>query len=123
MDGPKLYLNVVHHERVLPPLNKDKEFADPSNDSTWNVIPIAFTVGVKRKNIENVECWHTDAHVNSCVVEMMRSHQEKFKAIWNYIILRFQHQYRSKFVFHKKSIKISKKKKYKNPLKGNQIVA
>ena len=53
---------------------------------------------------------------------MMRSNQAKFKSIWNYIILRFQHQNRSKFVFHKKSIKLCKKKKYKNPFNDGQSV-
>ena len=79
----------MHHERVLPPLDKNKDFADPVNDSTWQVIPIAFSVGVSRKNIEGIDCLHMDAHVNSCVMNMMRSHKQKFNSIWNYIVLRY----------------------------------
>ena len=51
LDGPKLYLNVVHHERVLPPLSKDKDIADENDDSSWQVIPIAFSMPVKRRNV------------------------------------------------------------------------
>ena len=73
LDGPKLYLNIVHHERVLPPLTKDKDFANPDDDKDWRIIPIVFTVPLKRTNMSNIECWHFDAHVNSCVVKRMRS--------------------------------------------------
>ena len=51
LDGPKLYLNVVHHERVLPPLTKDKNFANPDDDQDWRIIPIVFTVPLKRTNM------------------------------------------------------------------------
>lgn len=122
LEGPKLYCNIVHHERVLPPLNKDKKPADPNNDRDWHIIPIAFTMPIKRRNITNIECWHFDAHVNSCVRHMMHRDQTKFRSIWNYILQKFQHHNRKAFLFHKQSIKICKKKKYKNPLGNSQTV-
>ena len=89
LDGPKLYLNIVHHERVLPPLNEKKDFGDPNDDAGWKLIPVVFTVPLKRRNMSNIECWHFDAHVNTCVVKKMRSHKSKFNSIWHYLIMRF----------------------------------
>lgn len=66
----------------------------------------------------NIDCWHFDCHVNTCVIEMMKKNNQRFRAIWNYLILRFQHHVKQEFVLHKRSIKLCKKKKYKNPL-GN----
>ena len=122
LDGPKLYLNIVHHERVLPPLTKEKNFANPDDDSDWRIIPVVFTVPLKRNNMSNIECWHFDAHVSSCVVRRMKSSQAKFKAIWNYIILRFQNHLKTQFTLHKGSVKLSKGKKYKNALGNAQTV-
>ena len=42
LDQPKIYLNLVHHEKVLAPRRKDRKPADPKNDSTWDIIPIHF---------------------------------------------------------------------------------
>ena len=122
LDGPKLYLNIVHHERVLPPLTQQKDFADPNDDANWRIIPIVFTVPLKRRNLANIECWHFDAHVNTCVVKRMRSHKDRFNAIWHFIMMRFQHHIRTQFTIHKQSIKLSKTKKYKNPLNNSQSV-
>ena len=115
-----MYLNIVYHDRVLPPLNADKSLADPVDDSTWQVIPMLFTVPIKRRNMANIECWHFDAHVNTCVMQKMRKSQDRFRAIWNYIIMRFQNHVKNQFLFHKQSIKLAKKKKYKNPLGNGQ---
>jgi hypothetical protein len=35
LESHKLYLNIVYHDRIIPPLNKDREFADPKNEKTW----------------------------------------------------------------------------------------
>ena len=72
--------------------------------------------------MSNVECWHFDAHVNTCIVTKMKSSQDRFRAIWNYVIMRFQNHVKNQFLFHKRSIKLSKKKKYKNPLSNSQTV-
>lgn len=32
LDQPKIYLNILSHEKVLPPLKKDRKYADPKND-------------------------------------------------------------------------------------------
>jgi len=116
LEGPKLYLNIVHHERVLPPLDDQKNFADFVDDSKWRLIPMVFTVPIKRKNISGIQCWHFDAHVNTCVVNKMKSSKAKFNSIWHYIMMRFQNHVKTQFTIHKKSIKLSKGKKYKNAL-------
>lgn len=36
--------------------------------------------------------------------------------------MRFQHHVKNQFVFHKRSIKLAKKKKYKNPIGNSQTV-
>jgi hypothetical protein len=33
LESHKLYLNIVYHDRILPPLRKDKSFADPKDDN------------------------------------------------------------------------------------------
>ena len=103
----------------MPPLNAKKDLADPLDDKTWHIIPLCITVPIKRRNLANIECWHFDAHVNTCVTEKMRQSQDRFRAIWNYIIMRFQHHVQNQFLFHKRSIKLAKKKKYKNPLNSS----
>jgi len=42
-NGPKLYLNVVFHDNVLPPLDQGRDIADPKNDRSWNIIPMVFS--------------------------------------------------------------------------------
>jgi hypothetical protein len=69
LDSPKLYVNVVYADKVLPPLDKNKNPANPKDDTTWQIIPIVFTEPKKRRNLSNVECIHYDAHVNTCVVD------------------------------------------------------
>ena len=68
LEEPKIYLNVVFHEKVLTPLNKNRDLADPKNDREWMIIPMIFTEGKKRKNIEGIECITYDVHINNCVV-------------------------------------------------------
>lgn len=69
LHSPKLYVNLVYADKVLPPLNKNKDFADPKDDNTWQIIPIVFTEGKTRRNLQNIDCIHFDAHVNTCVVD------------------------------------------------------
>lgn len=35
LEGPKLYLNVVYHDRMLPPISPNKDLGNPKDDSTW----------------------------------------------------------------------------------------
>jgi len=86
LESPKIYLNVVHSDRVLPPLTQKRDIADSKNDRTWQIIPIAFTPVVKRRNMNNVECWHFDGHINTCVYDKMRESAERFKSILHYLI-------------------------------------
>ena len=46
----------------------------------------------------------------------MRGSKDKFNSIWHYIMMRFQNHIKAHFTIHKKSIKLSKGKKYKNAL-------
>ena len=114
LESPKLYINVVYADKVLPPLTPKKDFADPKNDTTWHIIPIVFTEPKKRKNLANVECWHYDAHVNTCVIDKAKENQDRLRAIFHNIVTKFQHHVRFQFQLHKKSIKICKSNKYKH---------
>jgi hypothetical protein len=60
-----------------------------------------------------MKCIHIDAHVNTCVMEMMKKGQQKIGALTNYIIERFQRLIKDHYIIHKKSCKILKDKKYK----------
>lgn len=72
LEDPKIYLNVVYHDQILPPLNKQRDIADHKNDKEWELIPIVFTHPVTRKNLEGITCIHYDGHVHTCVYEKMR---------------------------------------------------
>jgi hypothetical protein len=51
LQSHKLYLNIVVGDRILPPINSKKDIADPKDDKSWQIIPVAFTEPIKRKNI------------------------------------------------------------------------
>ena len=64
-----------------------------------------------------------DAHINTCVVDKMKEGDKTFKAIMNYVILKFQSQIKDSYVLHKKSVKFIKKRKYKDAKgSGSQTV-
>jgi len=63
---------------MLTPLNKKRDLADEKNDRDWMIIPISFEGPIKRKNMENVECWHFEGHIATCVVEKMKSETRIF---------------------------------------------
>ena len=113
LEEPKIYLNIVHNEQVLPPLNKARDLADPKNDRDWMIIPITFNGPFTRKSLDNLDCIHYDAHVHTCVIERMRAEGRTIRAITNYIITRFQEVIADQYVIHKKSVKFLKKRKYK----------
>jgi ASC-1-like (ASCH) protein len=60
-----------------------------------------------------MKCIIIDAHVNTCVFEVIKQGPKKISAITNYLIERFQALLKDHYIFHKKSIKILKTKKYK----------
>jgi len=35
LDSHKIYLNIVYHDKIIPPLNKDRDFSDPKDEKTW----------------------------------------------------------------------------------------
>ena len=85
LDTHKIYLNIVHHERVIPPLSKSRDLADPKNDGTWQSIPIVFTEPVKRRSMSG-EVLTFDGHINTCVFEKMKESSTKFQNILHYLI-------------------------------------
>ena len=54
LEEPKIYLNVVHHDKVLPPLNKWRDLADQQNDREWLIIPIVFTKPAFRQSLDGL---------------------------------------------------------------------
>jgi hypothetical protein len=103
-----MYVNIVHNDLMLTPLNMKSDLAYIKNDRDWMVIPIGFEEPKKRKNLENVECWHYDAHVNTCVVERMKSETRIFQAILNYFVEKFMAHMKTTegITVHKKSLKL-----------------
>ena len=71
LDQPKLYLNMVFHDKVLPPLDKNRKPADPKNDETWAIIPLSFSPNKERWSGSGMKCIHIDGYVNTCVKDMM----------------------------------------------------
>lgn len=90
LEEPKLFLNIVHCEQVLQPLNIKQDLADIKNDRDWQIIPIAFSAPQYRKSLDGLECIHYDAHVNTCVVDKMKEGNRTFKSIMNYVVMKFQ---------------------------------
>lgn len=77
LESHKLYLNIVYDDRILPPLNKDRDFADSKLDATWQLIPIAFSEPVKRTSMSG-EVLTYDGHINTCVFEKMKENPQTF---------------------------------------------
>jgi len=79
MDGHKAILNLVHHDEILPPLNKNgRDLADPLNDKEWMIIPIVFDGPNKRTSMGGCEVWTYDGHINTCVVTLMKKETKSF---------------------------------------------
>ena len=56
---------------------------------------------------------HVDCYVSTCVADMFKTSVQKIGAITNYVLQKFQMMLKDHYVFHKKSIKALKTKKYK----------
>lgn len=113
LDQPKIYLNVLYHDKVLPPMTKQRKWADTKDDKDWAIIPISFAPSKERWSGTGMKCIHIDAHINTCVADMFRTGAKKIGAITNYILLKLQVILKDHYVLHKKSIKALKGKKYK----------
>lgn len=113
LEEPILYLNVVFHDNVVPPLDKGRDLADPKEDRAWLLIPMVFTSPVERINIEGKKCLTYDCHVNKAVIERMREEPRATRSITNYIILKFQEHVEDYYLIHKKSVQVKKKRRYK----------
>lgn len=86
LDQPKLYLNMLYHDKVLPPMKRDRSPADPKNDKEWGIIPVSFAPNKERWSASGMKCIHIDAHVNTCVFEMFKTSNQKILALTNYFI-------------------------------------
>ena len=73
LDTHKLYLNLVFHDSILPPLRSDKSFANPKDDQTWANVPIAFSEAYERTNMDGCRVITYDGHLSTEVVDMMKS--------------------------------------------------
>ena len=60
-----------------------------------------------------MNCIHVDAYVNTCVADVFKQNAAKIESLSNYIIKKFQHVLRDHYVFHLKSVKALRTKKYK----------
>jgi hypothetical protein len=120
LEGPKVVLNLVHNDVILPPLNKSRDLADPLNDKEWMIIPISFDGPLKRKNLSGIEVWTYDGHINTCVVTLMQKENTRFSAILNYFVEKFMQHLKvtEGYIVHKKSIKLCKGKRYKDHKTG-----
>lgn len=123
LEQPKIYLNILYHDKVVPPLLKSREYADPKNDGGWAIIPTSFGPSKERWSGSGMKCIHVDAHVNTCVYELFKTSPKKIEAITNYILQTFQQMLKEHYVFHKPSIKIVKNKKYKAWRGSNDTIA
>jgi hypothetical protein len=89
LEEPKIYLNVVYHDNVLPPLDQGRDIADPNNDRIWVIIPMVFTEPKTRKSLDGLQCIHYDVHINTCVIQKMKAETRAMRSISNYIVLKF----------------------------------
>jgi hypothetical protein len=81
-------MNIVYHDRVLPPLNKERDIANLKDDKTWQVIPVAFSDPITRLS-DSGEVLTYDAHVHSAVVNKMKESAANFQTILHYIVQKF----------------------------------
>ena len=113
LESPKLYLNILYHDKVIPPLKKDRTNADTNDDKEWAIIPISFGPSKERWSGSGLKCIHIDAHVNTCVANVFKQSVKKIGAITNYILQKFQVVVKDHYILHTKSVKALKNKKYK----------
>lgn len=72
LESPKIYLNILFHDKVIPPLKKDRTNASLTDDRDWAIIPISFGPSKERWSGSGLKCIHIDAHVNTCVANVFR---------------------------------------------------
>ena len=51
LEEPKIYLNLCTSDRVLPPITKSMDIADPNNDKTWSRIPMSLSKPGERESL------------------------------------------------------------------------
>jgi len=86
LDQPKIYVNILYHDKVLPPLKKDRTIANKQDDKEWQIIPISFGQSKERWSGSGMKCIHIDGYVNTCIHDMFKKDMKKILAITNYII-------------------------------------
>lgn len=86
LEQPKIYLNIVFNDKVVPPLKRDRDFANEQDDKDWAIIPISFSPSKERWSGSGMKCIHIDAHVNTCVANIFKSSALKIGSITNNIL-------------------------------------
>lgn len=86
LDQPKIYMNLLYHDKVVPPLNKERKPAHSTDDKEWAIIPISFAPSKERWSGSGMKCIHIDAYVNSCVFTVFKQSTQKIGSITNYIL-------------------------------------
>ena len=81
---------MIYHDKVVPPMKRDRSMANPKNDSEWGIIPMSFSANKERWSASGMKCIHIDGHVNTCVFDMFKSDNKKIVALSNYFIQKFQ---------------------------------
>jgi len=104
---------MLHNDKVVPPLTKNREYADPKDDTKWAIIPATFSPSHERWSGSGKKCIHVDCYFNTCVADMFKVSQVKIGAITNYLLESFQRMLKDHYIFAKKNIKIVKGKQYK----------
>jgi hypothetical protein len=72
LEQPKLYLNILFHDKVITPLKKDRKPASLTDDKEWAIIPISFSPPKERWSGSGMKCIHVDAYVNTCVASIFK---------------------------------------------------
>lgn len=73
LEQPKIYLNILSHEKVVPPLKKDRTFADPKSDKEWAIIPMHFQPSKESWSGSGMKRIHVDCYLSSCVADMFKT--------------------------------------------------
>lgn len=70
----------------MPPLKKDKTYADPKSDAEWTIIPLHFQPSKESWSQSGMKRIHVDCYLSSCVADMFKTSVQKIGAITNYIL-------------------------------------
>lgn len=118
MEEPKVYLNIIHSEDFLGPLDdNNKPLKNPAEDKEWKYIPTEFRYNNKKNCMSGKRCDFYDMMVNSKVIESIAKNEELKRSILAYFVRKFTIFLNNKYEIYTNNVKILKSKKYKS-IKG-----